>query len=379
MRTRILTTLALALPLLAALAAREAAAQAVIQSRVDGADVVIDCVSGPCSGDLLRGERGDLAGGLPSYITGVTLPVTLPGEAALLGVEDGRYYQLANPSGVPISNMAFRQERHLDPQFMPDGTPYESIFLVSLPTLRSIDDLADTMSPLANKCVGDADGPAAGDGALNADDLLCAWWTSRASGSGSMLVSRRDPAVDSWQVRSAFFEPLSGRIEFSGTWTDPIEDAGEGYFVTVDGPPGTQNRFIIAGAEDPAFAGVPIATFRGAPTTYLLSFPYHGVADVAEGVLCDPLADIDANDDGRPDSCPGGIFDGDHALMVACRDSIIDGIPGGGDGAWISRAVRNSVFGYLFAGQSFPVRPGDGVLVMTSNAQIETLYLPLHY
>jgi hypothetical protein len=378
MRLRSLVVLALAPPL-TMLAPARATAQSVIRSRVAGSDVVIDCVSGPCSGDLLRGAQPDLPSGLPLYLAGVTLPVTLPDEAAILGVEDGRYYQLADPSGVAISNLAFRQERHLDPQFLPDGTPVDSTFLVSLPTLRSIADLADTSAPQADKCVGDADGPAAGDGARNADDLLCAWWSSRGAGSGSMLVSRLDPS-GGWQVRSAFHEPLTGRIEFSGTWTDPIDDGADGYLVTVDGPPGAQNRFVITGADDPAWAGTPIVALGGAQTNYLLSFPYDGVADAAEGVLCDPLAILDTDGNGFPDACPGGIFDGAHPVAVAWRDSVPDGAPvPGADGTWIARAVTHAVFGTIFAGRSFPLRPGEGLLVAAAYNQVPTLYLPPRY
>ena len=100
--------------------------------------------------------------------------------AATDGADHYWLVRCEGPGGAgSFSNMAFKLARHLDtvPGFL-------NVYFVSVPGWLGLPDVADTSDP--SPCT-----PAAGvgDGVMNADDLLCAWWTS---GRGSLTLSRRD-------------------------------------------------------------------------------------------------------------------------------------------------------------------------------------------
>src|SRR6185369_15169385 len=139
-------------------------------------------------------------------------PQPVAGDGLLTGVPDGRFYLVTDPSGAGTSNMAFQLERHLDVAYLPSGVPTQNVYFVSMPGFSGQGDTANTAAPESDKCVGDVAGPSAGDGLIDADDLICSWWSSRASGAGSFMVSLRDEASASWLDRTGFVDP-AGAID----------------------------------------------------------------------------------------------------------------------------------------------------------------------
>lgn len=334
-----------------------------------GPDLVLTDRTGnePCVGQLTRSSVGPDPSPQP-WGTFAACPITLAGEAAPDGRDfAGWWYEL------PGSSAAFRIERHFDVLTDPAGNLLENVYYVSLPLSSGIEDVASTAAPEANKCVGDPDGPAMGDGRITADDLICTWWTSRSTGQGSMMVSRRDEASASWVERVGMFN-ASGAFEFAGPWTGGVSSV-EGLMVSVDGAPGTSNVAMIYGGHDPAWAGrlIRATTDRQA----VLSLPAHGMYRTADEILCGLIGvDWTPGASGAPETCPNGLFDGQKATGAYIFDNDLSD----GDGnRYVGRVVTQSLGRLLFAGTNFTLRPGDGVLLYMEEGHATRTWLEPHF
>jgi hypothetical protein len=240
---------------------------------------------------------------------------------------------------------------------------------------------------VANKCVGDPGGPAAGDGRITATDLICAWWTARANPvtAGTLSLYTIKSSECSLYGRSGTVQ--LGAIRFTGP-DFPIDPSiGLDVFVTV---PGTasyspHNHAVIDGMGDPTFSKrltwSPTCTGgqttnccgANAPRTDFLSTPYDTVYRTSDEILCglEGVDWQDVNGDGMPDACfddangngridrgeaPTGIWDGAHAMTV--YRFINEPVPNG----MVARTVTLALGRSRVTGVRFDLVPGDAYL-----------------
>jgi hypothetical protein len=261
-----------------------------------------------------------------------------------------------NPPGGCMevdSNMGFRLQTSLDDLSSRPDNP--SHFLVSVPFFFGLEDIAD--ASLADPC-DVASG--AGDGVVDARDLLCSWWTSR---NGSMTVSRRDDDAQIWQSLTARRD-AGGQVELFGDWTQPLVPR-EAYVVTVSG--GTINQITITGSHDPSAPCRDIALAPGGgPTRLVYNLVYHTMFQHLDEILCG-LANVDwvdANGDTLPDDCPAGVFD--NASGAPMTLTAIDHRPASPTyGQEVSRRVERDVLNgdLVFSGDNISLIPGEAYLV----------------
>lgn len=308
-----------------------------------------------------------LAGFRPSLLVGLVAcaaPATL-GSAAQ-PADDGRAprslareaARVTQPARTPdpLSNMGFLWQG--DFAAVPG---FKNIYLVAVPYFHGQEDIA-------NSSRTDACDPAGGvDGVVNADDLLCAWWSSR---EGAMSLSRRDEPGGTWQTRTAFRDDTTRQVVFLGPWTEPLVPA-EAFLMQVAGPNGgaASNRTHIAGSHDPGYSGhVLRLPNSGEGQESLINLPFHTMYQTADEVLCG-LEGLDwiEGPDGNPTTCPtgtgaggtGGIFDNVSGARMTfmCFDNVPDG--NGTDNQWVWRTVsKDPITGALiFEGADFDPWP----------------------
>lgn len=283
-----------------------------------------------------------------------------------------------------------------------DNGPLQNIYGVSLPHLPTLPDAANTGTALSNKCVGDPDGPPAGDGIFNADDLICYWWTARSDRATAGTFTLQRPRTDRCAFEFRAATVALGEIRFAGT-PYPIEP-GMGLQVRITTLPGSpdspRNRARFEGNHDPAFPGRVIAATptcapgqavdccgRNVRRFDLVSVPYHSVFTSSFELLCglDGVDWQDADADGLPDACwddldgdgqhdagepPTGLFDGRVAMSVGYHDN--------------RETINAPVYHYVtfalgrmrFGGVRFDLRPGEAYLVDMSRTHSPTIFLP---
>jgi hypothetical protein len=306
--------------------------------------------------------------------------------------DDGDYYwrvRCEGPAGEgPWSEMAFKLRRYLWTGLSPvTGKVHSNVFYLSLPSRLGLPDLADTAD--ANPCTP-ADGD--GDGVVNADDLLCAWWTS---GMGTLLLARSDLARCRFESRAILFEDfaLEGTpgVVLAGDWTAPLVP-GEALMAVPCAPDPEamrlSNEAIVVGAHDASVAAcAPLELPNCAgPWLELLNVPYHGVYREADELLCGVKGvDWTPGPWGDPDACPNGIFSGapprgSGALVsVVTYDTGDDGDPS--NNQLIGRNVLyDPLFGVLtFGGRPWTLGPGDAALTMLTAGHTPTQFCPPHW
>ena len=270
---------------------------------------------------------------------------------------------------TPDSNMGFSAHRSLTTVF-----GYRNIHLVSVPSFNGLGDVADTGA--AMPCSGS-------DGVVNADDLLCDWWTSR---QGSMVVSRRNEPLEQWDSRMAYRDAATGDIVFAGDWTAPLI-ADEAFLVSVSG---ADNLASLVGSHDPNHPGHVLQPApSGNDALVILNVPYHTMYRTADEILCGlPIARDPVNgwEDivapiGEPDTCPNGIFDNASGTLmtVSTYDNVADGQPT--DGTFVERSVRRDpATGLLeFTGIDFLLETTHAYFASYGATHQPTTFLSPHY
>jgi hypothetical protein len=296
---------------------------------------------------------------------------------------------------------AAAQQQHLERDFDVLGRG-GTIHWVSLPLVPSIPDAANSNALNANKCVGDANGPLAGDGLLNADDLICLWWTARANPAtgGTFTLSR---------IKSDECTPIGrtgaislGAVRFGGH-VFPIVP-GEAYQVLVTTPPASTARprshAVIDGSGNAAWSGMVVSYAptcssgqttsccgASAPRLHLLNLPYESVYVHSDEILCglEGVDWSDADGDGKPDTCwddadldrrwdPGeattGIFDGRTLVSVATMPATAPPqVP-----TW--RHVSFTLGRLRFNGTRFPLVQGEAYVALLNPGHSPTLWRP---
>ncbi len=307
------------------------------------------------------------------------MSTNLRAAAAALALAGGVY--LACPAPVEASNMGFKLERSFDLiRRTADNRPLQNIYWISNPLFNGLGDIANTADPANNKCV-EPGGAGAPDGIINSDDAICDFWTARTNPAtaGTFTFSYIDRDTCTPIARNGTVQ--LGQIRFTGVAFPMIAEIGYQALVTVPGGAtySPQNRAVIVGSHDPSFAGRSIiyATACGAsaPRLDLLNLPYHTMYTSSFEILCglEGVDWVDANADGRPDTCTAGIFDGTRAMTVsffANREP---------ENAPVSHNVTFSLGQVRFTGTPFSLVPGDGYLIQISPGHTPTTWLSPHY
>jgi hypothetical protein len=324
-------------------------------------------------------------------------------SAALALTLAGGVYLAGAPAQA--SNMGFKLERDFDYLRLSSAGNRGriNIYYVAFPFFNGMGDVANTGATNANKCVGDSDGPAAGDGIINADDAVCELWQARATAAttppGSFAFSYFDTGTCSIVTRLA--RVVLGRVQFSLT---PFPSTGDldtaiGYQVNVGVSSGTnpdqRNRAVIVGSHNPSYAGKTIAytptcgtggppccNAASAARIELVSLVYHTMYRTSVDILCG-LQGVDwpdANNDNIPDdgSCPNGISDGSHTIAVTTVKNE-DSATGGTNG-YVSQSARY-VLGRLTLTPvtPFALVPGDAYQINIPAGHITTTFLSPHF
>ena len=264
----------------------------------------------------------------------------------------------------PASNMGFRAEVTL--AAVAGGSDRE---ILALPLNLGTGDVAD--SSAAIPC--SEPGAVRSDGVVDGLDLLCELWTSR---EGSLWLYRRIASPPSWQGRGIWRLP-GGGFAHAGDWTDPIV-SGEALSALVLAPPGASvtNRGVIVGSHDDAAPCPVIAAPPGEPALALLDVFYHTMFAEADDLLCGLRGRDwqDADGDGFPDRCDGGLFDPAFAGTVTVVDYA--------GGSLTSRGVRADAAapnGLFFEGTSFPLTVTRGQVAILTPEQPPATWCQPHF
>ena len=261
---------------------------------------------------------------------------------------------------------------------LPTVPGFENIYLVSIPGFFGQGDIASTSDPDPCQPVGGV------DGIVNADDVLCDWWISRA---GSMTISRRDEPTESWQSRMISRDDITGVISLTGGWTSALV-AHEAYYVTVTPPASgpVDNLAIITGSHDPSYPGHALALpASGAALVTLLNVPYHTMYYHAVELICG-LSGVDFADndrDGLPDGgvCPRGLYvSGDTgSITVAMFDNTPDG--GATDNSWVTFTAQPnpSPSSMSFTGTNFTLDACRSYLIKMAPPHGGATFLSPHF
>lgn len=320
----------------------------------------------------------------------------------------GGVYLAAQPAQA--SNMGFKLERDYDfkTSAAAGNPPLRNIYWMCFPLFNGLGDVADAVAlngagvPYTNVCVGDPTGPPgpAGDGNIDAFDLLCDSWTGRNDPSGgAMTVSYYNAAtcsIGSIAATRLFNNPHVGASRLTnfppaGTdlWTDIGYQINVGQPVLANGLP--RNRSVIVGSHDPSFGGhtIHFSTTCGtaAARADLVAIPYHSMYKKSHEILCglEGVAWVDTTPaDGIPDTCNGGIFDDQagptHSIIVSTFSNTDPAIPGGVSGIISQAARRNAITGFSLAPPTpFNLVPGEAYLVNIGSAHIDTILRSPHF
>lgn len=311
--------------------------------------------------------------------------------AVALALAGGVY--LAGSAPAEASNMGFKLERSFDlVRNTASGRPLQNIYWVSHPYFNGLGDVADGAATSLSKCVGDADGPASGDGTIDSYDAICDMWTARSNRTQAGAFSfSYFKSLECVPVSHNASVGLGGRLSFAGTPFTLTPDIG--YQVIIGVPPGAtyspQNRAVIVGSHDPAFTGhaivaapncvPPNTTNCCGPTAGrldMINLPYHTMYTRAYELLCglEGVDWVDADANGRPDTCTGGIYDGAHGIAVNYFNNT-EAI-----NAPVSASVAPGIGGRPnFAGTNYNLVPGDAYLVNIPALQTPTNFISPHY
>lgn len=320
--------------------------------------------------------------------------------ATALALAGGVYFVGAMPAAA--SNMGFKLERSFDlVRRSTDNRPLQNIYWVSRPLFDGIGDVANSAATETNKCVGDATGPAAGDGLFNVDDTICDMWAARTNiptaGTFTMTYIKREECTPVSRTGTVAL----GQIRFTGLLYTLQADIG--YQVLTTAPAGVTplNRAVIVGSHDPSFAGRAITAAPTCPAgqttnccganaarTDLINLPYHTMYTNSDEILCG-LEGVDWTDvGGRPDKCwddtdadgrydagepTTGVFDGRVGMTVSkfANDEITNGP--------IARTATIAVGALRFTGTRYDLVPGDAYLLNITKTHTATTWISPHY
>jgi len=296
---------------------------------------------------------------------------------------------------APARAQQFHLERDFDYKRTMFGEALHNIYWVSLPYIPHVADVANSDAPQRDKCVGDPSGPAAPDGIINADDLICHWWTARfdPTAAGVFAIGTLDTEHCTWIYRGATLR--FGIPTFIGSpFTVPCDvpavcgdrRADVGYQINIGTTPGQRdprNHAVIEGDHDDAYPGYPIVASMDCPTAatqgLLISVPYNTAYRASIEILCGQRGVdwIDDNGNFWPDDaaeCTHGIFDGVNSIQVM-RFFNEDPRRGGINGIVPTLAHRVGGQVHLVGDGWVAIEPGEACMVQVTRSQLPTVFL----
>lgn len=300
----------------------------------------------------------------------------LTAAAVALALAGGVYLSCGT---AQASNMGFKLER--DFAFVPG---FRNLYFVTFPLFNGLGDIAGaTGSPGSNRCNFTP------DGVVDANDFVCDAFTDRNTCTTcSFAITKLDTATCQFVTVKADKSAILG-ITFQGTaWSltqDPNREIG--YVVNVANgatSPVPTNRAVIVGSHDPSFTGHTVS--QATCSRDYLAVPYHTMYQKAVELLCG-LEGTDWVDttpaDGRPDTCPNGVFDPVSRRRVAV--TTFDNVVGNNefpntDNNFITYQVEIP-FGtaLVFQGNNFSLAPGEAYLVNLAAGYQPRPFLPPHF
>lgn len=305
--------------------------------------------------------------------------------ALALTVAGGVYFVAGS---AQASNMGFKLERSFEVvREVPTdpSTPFQNIYLHSFPLFNGLGDIGSS-SAGGDKC---AAGP---DGTVDSVDAVCDLFINRVpvtDRGNSFAISRFNRDTCAFEVTPAGVGAFGLNVGAAFTLE---RDAAIWITVASTKPDAPLNRSVTVGSHDPSYTGrqIRVPASGCLPRVDLINVPYHTMYQFANEILCGleglDWVDVVTNStgsappDGNPDTCTGGIFDGTHLIAVSVFDNINDDstVPTL-DNAFTPRSVSFSLGQLRFAGQNFPLTPGDGYQVNIPPGQVTTTFLSPHF
>lgn len=293
------------------------------------------------------------------------------------------FISCVTPDAAHAGNMGFRLERSFNlVRNATTGRPLPSVYWLSQPLLNGLGDVGVSDANGSNACcVGVGACPATGDGRIESVDAVCEYWTAKSDISNAGVFQWSFYDRETCLKRSFTGVIALGGIRFTGV--SVALDREIGYEIVVGtsraGTATPVNDAVIVGAHDPSFAGRTIRPGTRCAASALhqdmLNLPYHSVYRTSDEILCglEGTAWLDADVNGNPDTCPGGLFDGAHAIQVEWFRN----------GLTTSQAHGRTAFlllGHLgFTGMEFDLVPGEAYRLTMLPTQTPRVWLPPHF
>jgi hypothetical protein len=263
-------------------------------------------------------------------------------------------------------------------------TAWGNVFYVSWPEIADIPDVANegtSVPPFqARGCVGTPGGPTVPDGYIDSLDAICViWMGADPTLQRGLVLDRFDPQVCQYRSSSLLYDGITTRCAGS-SFAVQSHEAYEVH-LAARGPTPAAYTFTMEGHADPSFTGTVLQPERCAPMWHILQIPYDTYYASSDDILCgiEGVSWVDANGDGDPDTCTGGLFDGSAPLSVMTYDDDPTAAPTGdlaGNDAYIARTAVPTDKGLVFVGPRFPIQPGDAVMVQLRPEQQPVTWLP---
>ena len=262
------------------------------------------------------------------------------------------------------------------------STRWLNIYLVSWPEIPNIPDIGNNGASGGPKgCVGEPGGPTAGDGIIDSVDAVCVIWTTDPlRTNGALVLSRFDTGTCQFHGTQVSRATIGGVAW--GSLFFPIVPH-EGYYLTIS------SRESVAPVFTPTLRGWRDAGWRGdsviaqlscEPSLRILQVPYDTLATTVDEILCgeEGIDWQDVNADGKPDTCPNGLFDGTTPISIGSVDNDPTLAPTGNqlsDNAFIYRSVLLTGLELSFLGPRIAVVPGDAFLLVLRDSQQPTSWI----
>lgn len=245
---------------------------------------------------------------------------------------------------------------------------FKNIHYMAFPGSVGLQDVAGTQGG-ADRC---ANVP---DGVIDTSDALCTLYSNRLVNT-AMYLSYLDTQACQFRTVSVTNTPMLG-IHFQGL-ADPI-DPSRGYIVNLMGKRGMgpyEQGGTLSGPCQPRMA--PRTIEASTCTRDLIPNPPDSRLRSADEILCGErnVDWRDDNADGKPDTCPNGLFDGRNRIQVAAFDNDPDSRPESDNMFVVRQVERHPVLGLLFLGTDFPVPPGEAAMLTMRPQQAPRIWDP---
>jgi hypothetical protein len=282
----------------------------------------------------------------------------LSAAALALALVGGVYFTTGE---AHASNMGFK----LNKSFNYVEGPNQNFYYVSFPYFNGLGDVANESAPFGQPvCQSQDPATFVPDGVITLGDALCDLWVdlptlpagARAQLMSAQIIRDTDCGfVGQILQKNAFGTSFVGT---GGVQLEPVRTSGLQIQVTQNSA--TSNDAVIVGSHDPDPSVASISFTRGdVCNRKIINVLYHTMYRNAYEIFCglETIDWVDADMNGNPDTCTGGIWDGRTLMSIQKYDNSV------GAFGFIGSIV-NFFFGMAtFPGQNIPLVPGEAYLV----------------